>query len=108
VLSPHSLAPNVGAEGAVAAVLAGYFLLYPRARTLWFSVVPLFFTVVELPVLVLLALWVAIQVVFAAVGLTHPNGGSSLAAYFAYLGGLAFGLLAIRPLAGTQAPLAVS
>jgi membrane associated rhomboid family serine protease len=108
VISPNSLAPTVGASGAIAAVLGGYVLLYPRARTLWFSMVPLFFTVVELPVLVLVALWVAVQVVFAAVGLTHPNGGSSGVAYFAFLGGLAFGLLAIRPLAGSRALVAVS
>jgi membrane associated rhomboid family serine protease len=107
-ISPNSLAPTVGASGAIAAVIGGYALLFPRARTLWLSVVPLFFTVVELPAVVLLGLWVAMQAVFAAVGLTHPNGGSSGVAYFVYLGGLAFGLVATRPLAGARAPAEVS
>ena len=41
--------PNIGASGAVAGVLGGYILLYPRARVLTFLFIILFFTVIELP-----------------------------------------------------------
>ena len=96
-IDPDLAAPTLGASGAIAAVLGGYILLYPRARVLTVSLIVLFFTVVELPALVLLALWCAEQVYFAAAGLNDPvvAGG---AAYFACAGGFVFGLVAIRRL----------
>jgi membrane associated rhomboid family serine protease len=59
----------------------------------------LFFTVIELPAILMLGLWFAEQAVFGAVGLTNPAGGGGGVAYFAHVGGFAFGLLAIRLLA---------
>jgi len=50
-------------------------VLYPRARVLALVFIILFFTVIELPALVMLGLWFAEQAVFGAVGLTNPNGG---------------------------------
>lgn len=91
--------PTVGASGAVAAVLGGYILLYPRARVLTVIFIVIFFTFVELPALVMLGLWFLQQAVFGAVGLTNPTGGGGGVAYFAHIGGFAFGLLTIRLLA---------
>jgi membrane associated rhomboid family serine protease len=59
----------------------------------------LFFTVIELPAWVMLGLWFVQQAVFGAVGLTNPTGGGGGVAYFAHIGGFAFGGLAIRALA---------
>jgi membrane associated rhomboid family serine protease len=59
----------------------------------------LFFTVIELPALWILGIWFAQQAIFAAVNLTNPTGGGGGVAYFAHIGGFAFGLLAIRLLA---------
>ena len=42
-------APTLGASGAIAAVLGGYILLYPRARVLTLVFVVFFVTIVELP-----------------------------------------------------------
>jgi rhomboid family protein len=98
-LSPNSTVPTVGASGAVAAVLAGFLVLYPRARVLTLVFIILVFTVIELPVLWMLAFWIVMQAAFAAADLTHPTGGSSVVAYFAYAGGFAFGALTIRLLA---------
>jgi membrane associated rhomboid family serine protease len=53
-------------------------------------------TVIELPAFVLLGVWFAEQAVFGAAGLTHPTGGSGGVAYFAHVGGFAFGLAAIK------------
>jgi membrane associated rhomboid family serine protease len=39
------------------------------------------------------------QAIFGAVGLTNPTGGGGGVAYFAHIGGFAFGGLAIRALA---------
>src|ERR1700729_146824 len=56
-VGPNSLAPTVGASGAIAAVLGGYIVLYPRARVLTFVFIILFFTVIELPALWMLGIW---------------------------------------------------
>ncbi len=98
-VSPNSTAPTVGASGAIAAVLGGYILLYPRARVLTLIFIILFFTVIELPALVMLGIWFAQQALFGALNLTNPTGGGGGVAYFAHIGGFAFGLLAIRVLA---------
>ena len=53
-VSPDSTAPTVGASGAIAAVLGGYFLLYPRARVLTIVFLVFFFFFVEIPAMVML------------------------------------------------------
>ena len=73
--------------------------LYPKARVLTFIFIILFVTVIELPALVMLGIWFLEQAVFAALGLTNPTGGGGGVAYFAHVGGFAFGLLTIRLLA---------
>ena len=98
-ISPNSTSPTIGASGAIAAVLGGYIVLYPRARVLSLVFLILFFTVIELPVLWVLAIWFAEQAAFAAAGLTHPTGGSGGVAYFAHVGGFIFGLATIKLLA---------
>lgn len=98
-VDPNSTAPTLGASGAIAAVLGGYIVLYPRARVLTLVLIILFFTVIELPAWVMLGVWFAEQALFAAAGLTNPTGGSGGVAYFAHVGGFAFGLLAVRLLA---------
>ncbi|HEY1275981.1 MAG TPA: rhomboid family intramembrane serine protease [Thermoleophilaceae bacterium] len=93
---PNATVPTVGASGAIAAVLGGYALLYPRARVITVIFIIIFFTVVELPALVVLGLWFLIQLLYGASELGQPLGGSGGVAYFAHIGGFAFGLLAIR------------
>jgi membrane associated rhomboid family serine protease len=95
----NSTAPTLGASGAIAAVLGGYIVLYPRARVLTLVIIILFITVFELPAWVMLGIWFAEQAVFGAVGLTNPAGGGGGVAYFAHVGGFMFGLLAVRLLA---------
>jgi membrane associated rhomboid family serine protease len=98
-IGPNTTAPTVGASGAIAAVLGGYIVLYPRARVLTLVFIILFFTVLELPAIVMLGIWFAQQAIFGAAGLTNPTGGGGGVAYFAHVGGFVFGLLAIRLLA---------
>jgi membrane associated rhomboid family serine protease len=92
----NAFAPLIGASGAIAAVLGGYIVLYPRARVLTVVFIILFFTLIEVPAMVVLAIWFVEQVLFGVWGLTDPTGGSGGVAYFAHIGGFAFGLLAIR------------
>jgi membrane associated rhomboid family serine protease len=98
-VEPNSLAPTVGAEGAIGAVLGGYILMYPHARVLTLVLIILFFTVIEIPAMVMVVVWFALQALFAFAGLTDPIGGGGAVAYFTSVGGFLFGLLAIRAVA---------
>ena len=98
-VSPNSTAPTLGASGAIAAVLGGYILLYPRARVLTLVFIILFFTVIELPATVMLGIWFLQQALFGAVNLTNPAGGGGGVAYFAHVGGFVFGLAVVKLLA---------
>jgi membrane associated rhomboid family serine protease len=98
-IAPHATNPTIGASGAIAAVLGGYIVLYPRARVLTFVIIIFFVTVIELPALVMLGIWFAEQALFAAADLTNPTGGGGGVAYFAHIGGFAFGATTIKLLA---------
>jgi membrane associated rhomboid family serine protease len=104
VIDPNSTAPTLGASGAIAAVLGGYILLYPRARVLTIVFIILFFTVIEVPALVVLGIWILEQVLFGAYGLSDPTGSGGGVAYFAHIGGFVFGLLAIKLFAHRENP----
>ena len=95
-VSPDSTAPTIGASGAIAAVLGGYILLYPRARVLTLVFIIFFVTVIELPAVFVLALWFLEQVYFGAANLTNPTGGGGGVAYWAHIGGFGFGLALIK------------
>jgi membrane associated rhomboid family serine protease len=94
VTDPESAIPTVGASGAIAAVLGGYALLYPRARVITLIIIIIFFTVIELPALLVLGFWFLMQLLPA---FSEPIGdGGGGIAYFAHIGGFLFGMLAIR------------
>ncbi len=94
-VEPNSTAPTVGASGAIAGVLGGYILLYPRARVLTLIFIIFFVTFVELPAVLVLGFWFLQQVFFGAVGLTDPTGGGGGVAYFAHIGGFVFGMATV-------------
>ncbi|MDX6417254.1 MAG: hypothetical protein QOG28_1874 [Trebonia sp.] len=96
VVDPNSVAPTLGASGAIAAVLGGYIVLYPRARILSLIFIVFFVTIIEVPALVILGFWFLEQVLFGAAGLANPAGGGGGVAYFAHVGGFVFGLALIR------------
>jgi len=104
LVSPDSTAPTLGASGAIAAVLGGYIALYPRARILSLVFIVFFVTIVEVPAAYLLGFWFVVQLYFGAAGLgNHPAGGGGVA-YFAHLGGFAFGFVLIRPFLWRRTP----
>jgi hypothetical protein len=88
--------PELGASGAIAAVLGAYFILYPGSRILTY-IFPVF--LVRIPAWIFLGVWFLYQLIEANFGLfnAHANGGG--VAFFAHVGGFIFGLLAARLLA---------
>ncbi|MGI8781040.1 MAG: rhomboid family intramembrane serine protease [Solirubrobacteraceae bacterium] len=94
-VGPDSQIPNVGASGAIAGVLGGYLILFPRARVITVIFIVFFFTIVELPALLVLGFWFVQQLLFGYFDLGSAGEGGGVA-YFAHIGGFAFGLLAIK------------
>ena len=80
-------------------MLGGYIVLYPRARVLTLIFIIFFVTIVEIPAVYLLGFWFVEQLYFGAAGLTSAGSGGSGIAYFAHVGGFAFGLLTMQLLA---------
>jgi membrane associated rhomboid family serine protease len=86
--------PNLGASGAIAAVLGAYFVLYPSSRVLtlvlWFPI--------RIPAFVFLGLWFIYQLVEANFGLFAASANGGGVAFFAHVGGFIFGLIVARVL----------
>jgi hypothetical protein len=96
VSDPSSLIPMVGASGAIAGVMGGYFVLYPRARVL--MLVPfLFIFFLWLPAWVVLGYWFVLQFL-SGVGtaLITADRGSGGVAFWAHVGGFLTGILLVR------------
>lgn len=92
-VAPQSTVPVVGASGAIAGVMGGYLLLYPKARVDILLVIVIFIRVITLPAWIMLAFWIGIQVVAGASDL----GSSSGVAHWAHVGGFVAGYLLCLP-----------
>jgi membrane associated rhomboid family serine protease len=87
---PESREPMIGASGAIAGVLGGYLMLYPRARIATLVMIPFLWPVIGVPAWVFLSLWF--------VGQFFLGSGSGVA-WMAHVGGFLAGLGAVRLLA---------
>ena len=96
LIDPDAAIPTIGASGAVAAVLGGYILLYPHARVVTIIFIIFFFTIIELPALLVLGLWFLLQLMYGYADIANPTGAGGGVAYFAHIGGFVFGLVAIK------------
>jgi membrane associated rhomboid family serine protease len=86
--------PNIGASGAIAAVLGAYLVLLPNARVLTAIFVFLIFFQ-ELPAVWFLGIWFFFQLWQGGWAIVHPEAGGGVA-FFAHIGGFVFGLLTVR------------
>jgi len=85
--------PNLGASGAVSAVLGGYLLLLPRARVV--TVIFLFFILIrEFPAWIFLGIWFGLQLWQGGFSLLRPDEGGGVA-FFAHIGGFVFGMATV-------------
>jgi membrane associated rhomboid family serine protease len=82
--------PNVGASGAIAGVMGAYIVLYPRARILTLvGIIP-----VEVRAVWYLGLWFLFQLWIGSFSILQPEEGGGVA-FFAHVGGFAFGLATV-------------
>lgn len=91
--APGSTVPTVGASGAIAGVMGGYLLLFPKARVDILVIIIIIIRIFPVPAWVMLGLWFALQL-FNGLG-SDPTGGG--VAYWAHAGGFIIGLLLTVP-----------
>lgn len=94
VSAPYSQVPTIGASGAIAGVMGGYLLLFPKARVDILLILIIFFRIFTIPAWVMLGLWLGMQFI-GGIG-ADPNQGG--VAYWAHAGGFAVGLILAGPL----------
>ena len=87
----HSEIPMVGASGAISGILGAYLVLFPYAKVKTLIFLGFFITIIRIPAIVLLVIWMVIQV---SSGIIASDGG---VAWFAHIGGFIAGMLFILP-----------
>ncbi|WP_146347419.1 rhomboid family intramembrane serine protease [Phaeobacter marinintestinus] len=92
--APYSQVPTVGASGAIAGVMGGYLLLFPKAKVDILLILIIFFRVFAIPAWVMLGVWLGLQFI-GGIGANPETGG---VAYWAHSGGFFAGLILAVPL----------
>jgi membrane associated rhomboid family serine protease len=83
--------PNLGASGAISAVLGGYIVLLPNAKVL----TVIFFILRELPAVLFLGIWFGFQLLEGGSSILEPEAGGGVA-FFAHIGGFVFGVATVK------------
>jgi membrane associated rhomboid family serine protease len=91
-IDPASRIPMVGASGAISAVLGAYLILFPGARILSLVFLGFFYQLIEVPALIVLGFWFALQLIdgIGSLGVAGAEGG---VAFFAHIGGFVAGIV---------------
>jgi membrane associated rhomboid family serine protease len=102
LVNANSPVPTVGASGAIAGVMGGYLVKFPRARVVTLVFIFFFITTLDIPAAFLLLYWFAIQF-FSGVGsVGYSQASSGDVAWFAHIGGFLAGIGLILILAPRQ------
>jgi membrane associated rhomboid family serine protease len=91
--APNSTVPNLGASGAIAAVMGGFIVTYPRDRIRTLLFIFVFFRVTFVPAALLIGFWFVTQLFTVGSVATVQTGG---VAYMAHVGGFVFGALTVK------------
>jgi membrane associated rhomboid family serine protease len=91
--SPHSTVPNLGASGAIAAVMGAFIITYPRDRIRSILIIFVFISITRIPAALLIGFWFLTQL-FNAGAVAHVQTGG--VAYLAHVGGFVFGAVTAR------------
>jgi membrane associated rhomboid family serine protease len=90
---PQSFVPTIGASGAIAGVMGGYLLLFPKARVDILIFLVIFIRIIPIPAWLMLGVWLGLQVV-NGFGADPTQGG---VAYWAHAGGFLIGFVLMIP-----------
>ena len=95
LIDPTSTIPNLGASGAIAAVMGAFLVTFPRDKIRTVVFLGWFSRVTFLPAVVMVGLWFGTQL-FSEVGALAQVQADGGVAYMAHIGGFVFGMLACR------------
>jgi membrane associated rhomboid family serine protease len=90
---PGSTVPNLGASGAIAAVMGAFLVTYPRDQIRTVLFFGFFYRITFMPAALLIGLWFLIQLFSLGVIADTQSGG---VAYLAHIGGIVFGAVTGR------------
>jgi membrane associated rhomboid family serine protease len=90
---PHSTVPNLGASGAIAAVMGAFLVTYPRDRIRSVLLIFIFVKITYIPAGLLIGVWFISQLIHAGAVAQVQTGG---VAYMAHIGGFIFGAVTAR------------
>jgi membrane associated rhomboid family serine protease len=96
---PRSTVPNLGASGAIAAVMGGFIVTYPRDRIKAVLFIFVFVRITFIPAALLIGFWFLTQLVHAGAVAQVQTGG---VAYLAHVGGFVFGAVTARLFEGSS------
>src|SRR5579863_453051 len=92
-ISPSSTVPNLGASGAIAAVMGGFLVTYPRDQIRSLLIIFVFVRVTYIPAALLTGVWFLLQLLSVGSITAQQTGG---VAYLAHVGGFIFGAVTAR------------
>jgi membrane associated rhomboid family serine protease len=90
---PHSTVPNLGASGAIAAVMGAFLVTYPRDRIRAVLFIFIFVRMTFIPASLLIGFWFLTQLFHVGAVANVQTGG---VAYLAHVGGFIFGVVTAR------------
>ena len=93
VFAPASDIPLVGASGAIAGVMGGYLLLFPKAKVDILFIFVIFFRIIAIPAWIMLGVWFGLQLINGL-----GSGAGTGVAYWAHAGGFVIGFAYTLPL----------
>ncbi len=94
---PASTVPNLGASGAIAAVMGAFLVTYPRDQIRTLLIIGWFITIRFIPAALLIGFWFLIQLLsFGVIANNVQTGAGGGVAYVAHIAGVVFGAVAAR------------
>jgi membrane associated rhomboid family serine protease len=93
-INPQSTAANLGASGAIAAVMGAFLVTYPRDRIRTLFLFGFFIQIAFVPAILWVGLWFMMQVFSEVASVAQMQGGG--VAYMAHIGGFLFGIAVTR------------
>lgn len=90
-VNPSSTLPLIGASGAIAGLMGGYLVLFPRNKIDVLIIFGFFIRILTFPAVSILLFWILFQFIIGLGSLGIPGAGGI--AYFAHVGGFVFGVI---------------